>query len=47
MRAYTVWIEAAPELVWRMYVDPDRVQEWQTGKPVIDDVHGGPGELGW
>lgn len=44
--AYTVWIDAAPELVWRMYVDPDRVPEWQTGKPVIEDVHGGPGELG-
>jgi uncharacterized protein YndB with AHSA1/START domain len=44
--AYAVWIDAAPELVWRAYVDPARVPEWQTGKPVIEDAHGSPGELG-
>jgi uncharacterized protein YndB with AHSA1/START domain len=44
--AYALWIDAAPELVWRVYVDPTRIPEWQTGKPVIEDVHGGPGELG-
>ena len=44
--AYAVWINAAPERVWRAYVDPNRIPEWQTGKPVIGDVHGGPGELG-
>jgi uncharacterized protein YndB with AHSA1/START domain len=44
--AYAAWIDAAPELVWRAYVDPTRIPEWQTGKPVIEDVHGGPGELG-
>lgn len=44
--AYAVWIDAAPERVWRAYVDPNRIPEWQTGKPVIGDVHGGPGELG-
>lgn len=44
--AYAVWIKAAPELVWRIYVDPHRIPDWQTGKPVIEDVHGGPGELG-
>jgi len=44
--AYAVWIKAAPDQVWRVYVDPNRVPEWQTGRPVIGDVHGGPGELG-
>ena len=44
--AYTVWIKAAPGLVWRVYVDASRIPHWQTGKPVIGDVHGGPGELG-
>ena len=44
--AYAVWIDAAPERVWRAYVDPSRIPEWQTGKPVIGDVQGGPGELG-
>lgn len=44
--AYAVWIEAAPELVWRVYVDPYRIPEWQTGNPVIEDAHGGPGEPG-
>ncbi len=44
--AYAVWINAAPERVWRAYVDPNRIPEWQTGKPVIGDLHGGPGELG-
>ena len=44
--AYAVWINAAPERVWRAYVDPERIPEWQTGRPVIGDVHGGPGELG-
>ena len=37
---YSVWIEAAPELVWRAYVDPTRIPEWQTGRPVIGDVQG-------
>ena len=44
--AYTIWIDAAPDVVWRVYVDPTRIPEWQTGKPVIGDVQGGPGELG-
>lgn len=43
---YTVWIKAAPAQVWSTYVDPSRIPEWQTGKPVIEDVHGGPGEPG-
>ena len=44
--AYAVWIDAAPEQVWRAYVDPHRVPEWQTGRPVIEDVQGGAGEVG-
>jgi uncharacterized protein YndB with AHSA1/START domain len=43
---YSVWIEAAPEQVWRTYVDPTRIPLWQTGKPVIRDVRGAPGEPG-
>ena len=43
---YSVWIKAAPELVWRTYVDPLRIPEWQTGKPVIEDVQGAPGQPG-
>lgn len=37
---YSVWIEAAPEMVWGAYVDPTRIPEWQTGTPVIEDVQG-------
>jgi uncharacterized protein YndB with AHSA1/START domain len=37
---YSTWIEAAPEIVWRAYVDPMRIPEWQTGRPVIGDVSG-------
>jgi uncharacterized protein YndB with AHSA1/START domain len=43
---YSVWIKATPEQVWQAYVDPTRIPGWQTGKPVIDDVPGGPGEPG-
>jgi uncharacterized protein YndB with AHSA1/START domain len=43
---YSVWIAAAPEQVWRIYVDPTRIPDWQTGKPVIEDVEGSPGEPG-
>ena len=43
---YSVWIDAAPEQVWRTYVDPTRIPDWQTGKPVIADVQGAPGEPG-
>jgi uncharacterized protein YndB with AHSA1/START domain len=40
---HSVWIEAQPEEVWRIYVDPSRIPEWQTGSPVIEDVRG-PGD---
>jgi len=43
---YSVWIQAAPAQVWRTYVDPHRIPEWQTGKPVVGDVRGAPGEPG-
>ena len=38
--SYSVWIEATPEQVWRVYVDPSRIPEWQTGSPTIDEVQG-------
>ena len=44
--AYSIWIQAAAEAVWRTYVDPRRVPDWQTGRPVIEDVQGGPGSPG-
>lgn len=37
---YSEWIKAPPEDVWRAYVDPARLPEWQTGSPVIADIHG-------
>ncbi len=43
---YSVWIQAAPEKVWGTYVDPTRIPDWQTGKPVIGEVQGAPGEPG-
>lgn len=43
---YSVWIKAAPESVWRAYADPTRIPEWQTGRPVIDDVRGEFGVAG-
>jgi hypothetical protein len=43
---YSVWIKAAPEKVWGTYVDPARVADWQTGKPVVADIQGAPGEVG-
>ena len=46
VREYSVWIKAAPEQVWQVYVDPGRIPEWQTGKPVIGDVQGVPGQPG-
>ena len=42
----SVWISATPEQVWRVYVDPRRIPDWQTGKPVISQVEGAPGEVG-
>jgi uncharacterized protein YndB with AHSA1/START domain len=30
---YSVWIQASPEDVWWIYIDPIRIPEWQTGSP--------------
>ncbi|HEX3196007.1 MAG TPA: SRPBCC family protein [Propionibacteriaceae bacterium] len=43
---YSVWIQASPEQVWRVYVDPSRIPEWQTGSPVIEEIHGRADEPG-
>ena len=43
---HSVWIKARPEDVWKAYVDPGRLPEWQTGSPVIADVHGMAGQTG-
>jgi uncharacterized protein YndB with AHSA1/START domain len=40
---YSIRIDAPPDDVWRIYVDPERLPEWQTGSPVIEDVSG-PGD---
>jgi hypothetical protein len=37
---YSVWIQASPEQVWQVYIDPSRIPEWQTGSPVIEEIHG-------
>ena len=37
---HSVWIRAHPDEVWRVYVDPHRIADWQTGSPVVDDVRG-------
>ena len=42
----SIWIAATPEQVWHVYADPLRIPDWQTGKPVIKDVHGSAGEPG-
>jgi uncharacterized protein YndB with AHSA1/START domain len=42
----SVWINATPEQVWRIYVDPSRIPDWQTGRPVVSQVEGVPGEVG-
>ena len=43
---HSVWLDALPERVWRTYADPARIPDWQTGRPVITDVRGTPGEVG-
>ena len=37
---HSVWINADPEQVWCVYADPSRIPDWQTGRPVIVDLHG-------
>ena len=43
---YSVRITATPAQVWRTYVDPHRIPEWQTGRPVVEEVRGVAGEPG-
>jgi uncharacterized protein YndB with AHSA1/START domain len=37
---YSIWIDAAPELVWEIFTDLDRIPEWQTGGPVVVEASG-------
>lgn len=37
---FSTWIDAAPELVWDVFTDLDRIPEWQTGHPVVTDASG-------
>jgi uncharacterized protein YndB with AHSA1/START domain len=43
---YSVWIHASPDDVWVVYVDPSRIPEWQTGSPVIEEIHGAADQPG-
>jgi uncharacterized protein YndB with AHSA1/START domain len=43
---YSVWINATPERVWAVYVDPTRIPDWQTGRPSVVSVRGQPGVPG-
>ena len=46
VQEHSVWIKAKPEDVWRVYVDPSRIPDWETGSPRIEDVHGKGDEVG-
>jgi uncharacterized protein YndB with AHSA1/START domain len=35
-----------PETVWRIYIEPARIPDWQTGSPVIEDISGAGDEPG-
>jgi len=37
---HSIWIDAAPELVWGIVTDLDRLPEWQTGGPVVTEASG-------
>ncbi len=45
VREYSIWIEACtgPGVAHHTWI-PTRIPDWQTGKPVIEDVEGAPGE---
>ena len=43
---HAVCIQAPPDAVWSVYVDPSRIPDWQTGSPVIEDVRGSGGAPG-
>ena len=46
VQQHSVWIRAKPEDVWRVYVDPSRIPDWETGSPHVEDVHGAGDEVG-
>jgi uncharacterized protein YndB with AHSA1/START domain len=31
-------LQAHPHQVWRLYVNPSRIADWQTGSPLVEDV---------
>lgn len=41
---YSVWIDAPAAVAWRYWTDLDRIPQWQTGSPRIEDVSG-PGDI--
>ena len=43
---FSIWLDATPEQVWRIWADPVRIPEWQTGNPLIEDVEGPVGRTG-
>lgn len=43
---HSVWVEADPDAVWRVYADPSRIPEWQTGRPVVTVTRGGGDDVG-
>jgi uncharacterized protein YndB with AHSA1/START domain len=43
---HSVWVEADPDAVWRVYADPSRIPDWQTGRPVVTVTHGRGDEVG-
>jgi uncharacterized protein YndB with AHSA1/START domain len=43
---YSIWVDAAPERVWEVFTNLDRIPEWQTGRPVVSDASGRGDEQG-
>jgi uncharacterized protein YndB with AHSA1/START domain len=41
---HSIWIDAAPEVVWDVFTDLDNIPEWQTGHPRVGEVTG-PGDV--
>ncbi|WP_404383930.1 SRPBCC family protein [Knoellia locipacati] len=38
--SHEIWVDTSPEDLWRVYADPRRILEWQTGSPVVEVVVG-------
>jgi uncharacterized protein YndB with AHSA1/START domain len=43
---YSIWIGAPPGLVWDIYTNLERIPEWQTGDPKVEEVSGQGHEIG-